>query len=67
MERRSMLQTLVALFALPLLTKRSHAAESAAADFPPISKSEQQWKALLEPARYQVLFEIRPSGRSPVR
>ncbi len=57
MERRSMLQTLVALFALPLLTKRSHAAESAAADFPPISKSEQQWKALLEPARYQVLFE----------
>ena len=57
MERRSMLQTLVALFALPMLTKRAQAAESAAGDFPPISKSEQQWKALLEPARFQVLFE----------
>jgi len=57
MERRSMLQALVALFALPL-TKPTHAAErAAAADFPPISKSEQQWKALLEPARYKVLFE----------
>ena len=58
MERRSLLQTLVALFALPLVTKRARAAETTpAADFPPISKSEQQWKGLLEPARYQVLFE----------
>ena len=57
MERRSMLQSLLGLFTLPMLA-RTHAAESASApDFPPISKSEQQWKALLEPARFQILFE----------
>ena len=58
MERRSMLQSLLALVASPMLTRRGHAAEGATApDFPPISKSEQQWRALLEPARYQILFE----------
>ena len=58
MERRSMLQSLLALVASPMLTRRAYAAEGATApDFPPISKSEQQWKALLEPARYQILFE----------
>ena len=57
MERRSMLQSLLGLFTLPMLAG-THAAESASApDFPPISKSEQQWKALLEPARFQILFE----------
>lgn len=58
MERRSMLRSLLALTALPLLTKRIGAAETLTPpDFPPISKSEQQWKELLAPARYQVLFE----------
>jgi peptide-methionine (R)-S-oxide reductase len=58
MERRSMLQSLLALVAMPLLTSRTHAAESDTKPVvPPISKSEQQWKALLEPARFQVLFE----------
>jgi peptide-methionine (R)-S-oxide reductase len=58
MERRSMLQSLLALVASPMLTRRAYAAEGTTApDFPPISKSEQQWKALLEPARYQILFE----------
>ncbi len=42
MERRSTLQRPGRAVPLPLLTKRSHATESAGADFPPISKSEQQ-------------------------
>ena len=58
MERRSMLQSLVALFTLPMLTKHAHGSEVAPApDFPPLSKSETEWKALLEPARFQILFE----------
>ncbi len=58
MERRSMLRSLLALAALPIFTKRVGAAETATPpDFPTISKSEQQWKELLAPARYQVLFE----------
>ncbi len=58
MERRSMLRSLLALAALPMLTKRMSAAEKTTPpDFPPISKSEQQWKELLAPARYKVLFE----------
>ncbi len=58
MERRSILRTLLALVTLPMLTRRAHGSGSPAApDFPPISKSEAEWKALLEPARYQILFE----------
>jgi peptide-methionine (R)-S-oxide reductase len=58
MERRSMLQTLLALFTLPMLTKRAYGAEKTTTpDFPPLSKSEPEWKALLEPARFQILFE----------
>jgi peptide-methionine (R)-S-oxide reductase len=36
--------------------------------FPPISKAKSEWKALLEPARYRVLFEedTEPPGSSPL-
>ena len=57
MERRALLQTLVALVAVPTLTKQLHAAPARDADFPPLNKTDAQWKALLEPARYRILFE----------
>jgi peptide-methionine (R)-S-oxide reductase len=57
MERRTLLQTLAALVALPGLTARSRAETAAPADFPPLTKTDSEWKALLEPARFQILFE----------
>ena len=56
MQRRTLLQALVALVA-PTLTSRSRADSKSPADFPPVEKTEAQWKALLEPARFQILFE----------
>jgi peptide-methionine (R)-S-oxide reductase len=55
MKRRTVLRGLVGLFALPAV--RVYATESTSSDFPPIHKSEDEWKALLEPARYRVLFQ----------
>jgi len=57
MERRTFLRGFIALFASPTLSPRSYATEAPAPDFPPIHKSEADWRALLEPARYRVLFE----------
>ena len=39
------------------------------ATFPPLAKSKEQWKALLEPARYAVLFEEEhgAAGLEPAR
>lgn len=36
--------------------------------FPPIAKTKDQWRLLLEPARYRVLFEeaTEPAGSSPL-
>jgi peptide-methionine (R)-S-oxide reductase len=53
--RRSLLQTLAALVALPALTSRAE--PKPAPDFPPLSKSEDQWKALLQPAQFNILFQ----------
>ena len=49
----------LALVTLPMLSTRSNAARDRELppDFPTISKIEQQWSALLDPARFQVLFE----------
>jgi peptide-methionine (R)-S-oxide reductase len=55
MERRTVLCGLVALVAMPIAPLAR--ASTPTADFPPIHKSEAEWKALLEPARYRVLFE----------
>ena len=55
MVRRTLLQTLTALVALPALTSRAES--KPAPDFPPLSKSEDQWKALLQPAQFDILFQ----------
>ena len=41
----------------PTWTIRAHAEPKTAPDFAPLTKTEQEWKALLEPARFQILFE----------
>ena len=57
MERRMFLRSLIALFAWPAAPSRSFATDASPTDYPPIHKSEADWRALLEPARYRVLFE----------
>ena len=58
MQRRSFLQWLTALLGSPTLTARAHGAETTTApDFTPLHKSATEWKQLLEPARFQILFE----------
>jgi peptide-methionine (R)-S-oxide reductase len=43
-------------------------APTQATNFPPLTKSKEQWKAMLEPARYAVLFEenTERAGSSPL-
>ena len=58
MVRRSLLKSLGAIVTVPLFGTRSHAAQTNdAADFPSLDKSVTQWRELLEPARFQILFE----------
>ena len=58
MERRSVLRWLAALLASPTLTARAHGADTKTApDFPPLNKSAREWKQLLEPARFRILFQ----------
>ena len=58
MVRRSFVQSLVAFATLPALSARSNAAQTEPpADFPSLTLSTSQWRTLLEPARFQVLFE----------
>ncbi len=56
MVRRSLLKSLATLVTLPVLSARSNAAQPPP-DFPSLSKSTAQWRALLDPARFEVLFE----------
>ena len=70
MHRRSLMRMLAALPALEILTACGRVAEAAkpSADFTPIQKSKADWKKLLPPASYEVLFEEdteRP-GSSPL-
>ncbi len=57
MERRALLQTLVALVTGPMLTRRLHATTKIDTNIGRLDKTDAEWKALLEPARYRVLFE----------
>jgi peptide-methionine (R)-S-oxide reductase len=57
MERRTLLQTLLALIATPALITRASSAIAATPDFPPLAKTKDEWQTLLEPARFRVLFE----------
>jgi peptide-methionine (R)-S-oxide reductase len=58
MVRRSLLQSLAAIVALPTLSSRSNAAPAELPpDFPSLTKSTSEWRALLDPAPFQVLFE----------
>ncbi len=61
MNRRSFLQQLVALAAAPIALRRALAASetipAAGEPIPPLEKSEEEWRRLLEPDRYAVLFE----------
>ena len=57
MQRRTLLRGLVALLAVPVIPARTRASDAPAPDFQSLHKTEAEWKALLEPARYRVLFE----------
>lgn len=70
MNRRTLLQQLAALAALPLLPACAGAAAPAAAggNVTPLRKPKDAWRKLLSPAAYAVLFEAdtEPSGSSPL-
>ena len=57
MERRTLLQTLLALCAAPAMITRASPAIAATPDFPPLAKTKDEWQKLLEPARFRILFE----------
>jgi peptide-methionine (R)-S-oxide reductase len=75
MRRRSFIR-LVAGFGAAVFGGRSVLSVAAdaigqggtATSFPPLTKSKDEWRALLEPARYAVLFEEKtePAGSSPL-
>jgi len=58
MQRRTLLQSMVALAALPLMPKLARAAGTAInVIIPPLHKTNDAWRKLLPPAAYSVLFE----------
>jgi peptide-methionine (R)-S-oxide reductase len=54
MKRRSLLTGFVASLALPPMFAR---AERAATEIPPLQKTRDEWRALLEPERFYILFD----------
>lgn len=71
MNRRTVLQSLVALAVLPLLPACSRAADPAAAGgaaVVPLRKAPQAWRGKVSPAAYRVLFEdgTEPAFSSPL-
>ena len=72
MNRRTVLQSLPALAALPLLSacSRNKTAEhiSTKATVRPLNKPAEEWRALVSPAAYKVLFkeQTEPPGSSPL-
>ena len=70
MHRRSLIRTLLAAPVLQSLPALARAADAPAVqvDFDVLERSKSEWKTLLEPARYAILFEEdteRP-GSSPL-
>ncbi len=58
MHRRTLLQSIAALVALPLLPKLAQAAtQPINVVIPPLRKARDAWQKLLPPASYNVLFE----------
>lgn len=79
MRRRSFIRLISALGGMAAVgttgLKLAHAVDAAPENtspstvaFPPITKSRAEWRALLEPARYRVLFEeaTERAGSSPL-
>ena len=74
MKRRTLLQSIAPLFAISLLPSCARsappgsAAASGDAGITPLQKSAAEWKQILEPKRYRVLFEedTEPSRSSPL-
>jgi len=56
MNRRTLLRSLGALAALPLLPKLAGAASAPATAIAPLKKSLDEWQKLLSPASFDVLF-----------
>ena len=57
MERRTLLRFLATLPALPYTGGCADTVSAASDEFEPLNKSEDEWRELLEPERYQILFE----------
>ena len=75
MKRRALLQSIAPLFAIALLPgcaqsapPGSAAASAGDAGITPLKKSDDEWKQILEPAAYAVLFEedTERAGTSPL-
>ena len=70
MDRRTLLGTLIALPALAWLPglARSQGAPADGRGFTVLSKAKAEWKELLDPARYAILFEeaTERAGSSPL-
>ena len=69
MNRRTVLQSLFALAALPLLPACSRAANPAGATtVAPLAKAAAAWRGQVSPAAYRVLFQggTEPAGSSPL-
>ena len=69
MQRRTLLQSMVALAAIPLMPKFAQAAGTTIdVIIPPLHKSNDAWRKLLPPAAYGVLFEedTERAGTSPL-
>ena len=72
MKRRAVLQSLATLVALPLISACSRskavANSSGAITVKPLNKPHEEWRGLVSPEAYRVLFEedTEPPGSSPL-
>jgi peptide-methionine (R)-S-oxide reductase len=72
MKRRDVLQSLATLTVLPLIPACSHSKTTAdtpeAAKVQPLNKPHEEWRSMVSPAAYKVLFkeDTEPPGSSPL-